>query len=434
MRAVTTRELLRLALPSIAFAVLTNGYRAVDQFFTQYLSTESQAAVGSSIFVLILYFAGFLLVSGGSTPLVARAAGAGDAGGVRRVLGSALLGAVVLAVVLMVAGGLGAPYVADLLGLRGETNTECARYLATLSLTILPLVLTPVVDGAFVSLGSARLPLLLHGLSLALNVFLTWFLAVHLRYGVVGAALASNASRAVTTSIGLAALCRRTGLRWDDVRPRELRRIVRIGTPAALAVAFYSLVYWAVLETSVSPLGPHVNAALGIGFSALEGFTWPSYHGVSMAVGSFVGRALGAGEPERAWSVYRRAFPISTALGLVATAAFLFAGPFLTGLFAADELVHSTAAEYASLLALSQVAVAWESLATGVLEGAGDTRTVLWLSMPLNLLRVPLCWWLAVRVGLGPAGIWWGINVTSYLKTGAKVLAVHHGGWARLSI
>ena len=58
--------LLRLAIPSTAFAVLTNGYRVVDQYWVQRVSTEAQAAVGSSIFVLIVFYATFELIAAGA--------------------------------------------------------------------------------------------------------------------------------------------------------------------------------------------------------------------------------------------------------------------------------------------------------------------------------------------------------------------------------
>ena len=81
-----------------------------------------------------------------------------------------------------------------------------------------------------------------------------------------------------------------------------------------------------MLFTSISPLGPHVNAALGIGFSALEGFTWPCFYGLSLATASLVGRYLGAGRPDLARSTVRLALPLATILGLVATAAFALGG------------------------------------------------------------------------------------------------------------
>ena len=73
-----------------------------------------------------------------------------------------------------------------------------------------------------------------------------------------------------------------------------------------LGVAAYALTYWGILATTVSPLGPHVNAALGIGFSALEGVTWPAFHGFSLAIASLVGRSLGAKRPDLAWVSIRK--------------------------------------------------------------------------------------------------------------------------------
>ena len=46
---------LKFALPSTLFSVLRHGYRAVDQYWIQHVSTEAQAAIGSSTFELILF-------------------------------------------------------------------------------------------------------------------------------------------------------------------------------------------------------------------------------------------------------------------------------------------------------------------------------------------------------------------------------------------
>lgn len=189
----------------------------------------------------------------------------------------------------------------------------------------------------------------------------------------------------------------------------------------------YAAVYWAMLKTAISPLGPEVNAALGIGFSALEGFTWPAFWGISLAVSSVVGRALGAKRPDIAVSAVKKAFVLSTAAGLFAAALFFFGGKVLTGWFASSEGVHVAATEYATILAFSQVFVAWEALGEGVLTGAGDTRTVFWLSVPFNLLRIPLS--ILGAGALGAAGIWWAINLTTVFKSGLKGAVCLRGKW-----
>ena len=87
-RVVSARELLMLAVPSSLFVLLTNGYRVVDQYFVQGVSVAAQAAVGSSIFVLLVAFAGAELIACGVGPLVARATGAGDEDLRRKVIGA----------------------------------------------------------------------------------------------------------------------------------------------------------------------------------------------------------------------------------------------------------------------------------------------------------------------------------------------------------
>ena len=435
-RVVSARELLMLAVPSSLFVLLTNGYRVVDQYFVQGVSVAAQAAVGSSIFVLLVAFAGAELIACGVGPLVARATGAGDEDLRRKVIGTGIIAAAFASLIVGAAGVLGAEAIARWLGLEGETARECARYLSALSWTLLPLYLTPVLDYAYLAMGNARTPLILHAISLVSNIILTPIFIFDLGWGVPGAALAANATRGIATAIGLYGLLEATHSKPRDLRlePLLVPRILRIGAPMAVGTVAYALVYWALLETTISPLGPSVNAGLGVGFSALEGVTWPCYHGVGLATASYVGRYLGAGRPDLARAVVYKALPMTTMLGIIATLAFGLGGSFLTGLFTSDPLVHMEATRYAVVLAWSQILVSWESLEEGVLAGAGATRAVFWGSMPFNVARVPLAYFLAFNAGWGAAGVWWAINVTTLAKVIAKGWVTVRGQWVRIVI
>ncbi len=434
MQPVTMREVLKLALPSMAFVVLTNAYRSVDQFWIQDVSVEAQAAIGSSVFVLIAVFSIFQLTGMGAAPLIARATGAGDERLRRRILGTAIVATLGLGVLVSVLLAPLSARIAWAIGLEGQAAIECSRYLRVLLWTCLPLAFTPLVDQSFVAIGDTRTPMWLQGLSLAINIALTPIFIFTLDLGIAGAALASNASRLVSTGLGLVLLARTMGLRGPSFELVELRRMLRVGTPASLSILLYAAVYWGMLKTSISPLGPEVNAALGIGFSALEGFTWPAFHGVSLAVSSLVGRALGAGRVDEAWRSVRLCVPLTVGLGLVATMAFIFLGEPLTGIFTDDPAVHREATTYALILGFSQLAVAFEALEEGVLNGAGDTKAVFWWSVPLNLARIPLAWLFGIYLGFGAAGIWWAINAMTWLKAAGKGAWVLRGGWTRLRV
>ena len=345
---VTQTTVLQLALPAMVFAVLTHGYRIVDQYWSQGISTEAQAAIGSSFFILILMYACYEIIAAGAGPLVARATGAKDPEERRRIIANSITATCGITLLVMLVGGFGAERLAASVGVYGETATELSRYVRWLSLTILPLALTPLVDHCFISMGDTKTPMALQAGSLALNMILTPLFIYQFGLGIVGAALASNASRAVSTGLGLWVLTRRVDLRLPDLLDTsQVRRISKVGLPMALGTASYAAVYVLLLYFAISPLGPEINAALGIGFSALESISWPAFHGVALALASIVGRALGAGRPEEAWRAIRLTLPWFSALGLGVALTFGLAGHWLTSWFTSEQAVHMAATEYA---------------------------------------------------------------------------------------
>lgn len=417
MESVSTRSLLALALPAAASAILNNAFRVIDQASVRWLGTAAQAAIGSCAFVTITLFACFVLVSAGAGPLIARCTGAGDAEGRRQIFGNALLGGVLVGCIVQGALILLAPSVATWLGLGGEVARLATAYLRTLAVVVVPLALAPLVDAALVAMGHTRTMLALQAGASLLNGLLIYGFGL----GIEGAALATGLAHGLAVAAGLALLWRRLGFRGARIgsflRPGPaLRRVLRVGLPISLNTAAYALVYQALLRVAVSPLGPEVNAALGIGFSGLESVSWPLFWGISLAVASVVGRSLGAGRPDLAQEAIRRALPLTLGTGLAVALAFHLLARPLCALFTDDPVVLAHAVLYARVLAWSQPFVALEALAEGVLEGAGDTRAVLRWSLPLNMLRVPLGAGLALGLGWGAAGIWWAINLTTVAK------------------
>jgi MATE family multidrug resistance protein len=97
--------------------------------------------------------------------------------------------------------------------------------------------------------------------------------------------------------------------------------------------------------------------------------------------------------------------------------------------FTRDPEVLREAVRYARVLSLSQLFVAWEALFEGALAGSGATSAVLLWSAPMNVLRVPLGWWLAGPLGYGAAGVWWAINLTTYAKAFGKGWSTWRGRW-----
>ncbi|MCI0666762.1 MAG: MATE family efflux transporter [Methylococcaceae bacterium] len=435
MNPVSLRELLRLAIPAAASVLLNNAFKVIDQYSVQWLGREAQAAVGSCTFILIGLFAIYSVVASGAGPLVARTTGACDFDERRRIVANALTGSVTIGTGVLIVMGFGAPWICRGLGLREDVLVLAAEYLRWLAIVGFPLVLAPLIDAVFIAVGRTALVMVLQLIATILNIVLNPVFIYRLEYGIAGAAIATGISRGVAVSLGFWLLWRqfRPGLR--DFRPdRSLRRMIRIGLPLSWGIALYALVYWALLRFAISPLGPAVNAALGIGYSALEGFTWPVFWGLSLGVASLIGRYLGARRLDQAKRTIRLAVPLMSVLGLSAALIFWFGAEPLCGIFSDDPEVLREAILYARVLAFSQLFVAYESLAEGVLEGSGDTRPILWWSAPWNILRIPFAWYLAIHLGWGPAGIWWIINISTLIKAAGKWSVVLRGGWQTIRV
>ncbi len=430
MKPVTTRAIIALALPAAASVLLNNMFRVIDQYAVQWLGPGAQAAVGACTFVLIAAYAIFMGVSAGAGPLAARAVGAQDEAQQRRVLGNSLVGALLVGGLALALVGLLATQITALVGLEGEAGEAMATYLQWLSVCGLPLAIAPTMDAIFIARGNTKMVMWLQGGATVLNAVLNPIFIYVLDLGIGGAALATGIAHGSAVVVGLRILLGQVRPSATDFRLDEtLKRVLRVGAPIASNTLFYAGVYWALMSVAVKPLGSDVYAALGIGFSALEGFTWPIFWGFSTAVSSLVGRYLGAGMPEEAVRTYQKTLPFIVGLGVVASMVFWFGATPLTALFSDDVGVLQHAVVYAQVLAFSQIFVALEALAEGVLGGSGDTPSVFWWSAPINLMRVPLGWAAAFPLGLGAAGIWWAINLTTLIKAAGKWSAVLRGRW-----
>jgi putative MATE family efflux protein len=435
LNPVSLSELLRISIPAAASVLLNNAFKVIDQYSVQWLGKEAQAAVGSSTFILIGLFAIYSVVASGAGPLVARTTGARDFDERRRIIANALTGSVTIGTGVLIGLGFGAPWLCRGLGLRQDVLMLATEYLQWLAIVGFPLVLAPLIDSVFIAVGRTALVMALQLVATILNIALNPVFIYGLNYGIAGAAIATGISRGIAVSIGFWLLWRQFRPCLPDFVPgHSLRRIIRVGWPLSWGIALYALVYWALLRYAVSPLGPAVNAALGIGYSALEGFTWPVFWGLSLGVASLVGRCLGAGRPDQARRTIRLAFPMMSVLGLSAALIFWFGAEPLCRLFSNDPEVLREAILYARVLAFSQLFVAYESLAEGVLEGSGDTRPILLWSAPWNLLRVPCAWYLAIQLGWGPLGIWWVINISTLIKAIGKWSVVLRGGWQTIRV
>jgi putative MATE family efflux protein len=419
-----TREVLQLAWPATLSFLLNNAFRINDQFWVQRLGPDAQAAVGASTFVLIMNFALFFMAAGGALALVSHATGAGDHSKRDTIIRHSFLFAIGTGIVLSIVGASTSGTITSLLGMEGRAAEYAEVYLRTLYLGLVPMALLPVLNSVFIGLGNTRVPLLMQITSVVVNFVLNPFLIYGIwsfeGLGMAGAALATCISRTLAVALGLVLLVRAYRVHLLG-RMRTsfalLGQLARVGAPTSFSIAIYAGVYWMLMAFVISKLGREVVAGgLGIGFNVFEGISFPFFLGVGVACSSLVGRNLGAGRMDLLLESVKSSRRIGGLIGVCMSGLFMIGGPLIAPLFTSDEAVLAESLLYVRVLAFSQLFVAFEVVNERVLLGSGHTRPILWISVPLNLLRIPLAWFLAIGLGWTALGVWWAINVTSLIK------------------
>jgi len=151
---------------------------------------------------------------------------------------------------------------------------------------------------------------------------------------------------------------------------------------------------------------------------------------------TIVGQSLGAQKPERAlvapWAATRVGLCVAVPLSL----AFLLLPDVLLGFFGMeDPLVLSLGRQLLGFLALSALFLTTALSYTGALQGTGDTRSPMYISI-ISQLIVPigLCATLDAWGGLQPIEIWSAIVIGHFLRMSLSILRFQQGKWTSIRV
>src|SRR5690606_4081234 len=164
-------------------------------------------------------------------------------------------------------------------------------------------------------------------------------------------------------------------------------------------------------------------------------FTMMPAWGMSNAAATLVGQNLGAGEPSRAEaSVWRIGWMNMAYLLLIALGFFLWHEPII-GLFTEEAQVIAIGGEWLHILSYSLFVYGWWMVSVQAFNGAGDTMTPTWINLVFFwLIQLPLCWFLALRLGWGHCGVVWCV-LYSATSVGLLTLCLScRGGGQRATV
>jgi putative MATE family efflux protein len=364
-----------------------------------------------------------VLVSVGSTALVARFVGAGDYPLAVRVTNQSVVLAVFLGLVGTAAGLVGLERLIHALQLGEEAAPLAVAYLRPLLVMLVFQVVETAGIACLVGAGDTRTGFCVLGGVAVINVPLAWIffrgLGPWQGLGFEGIALGTAISHTLGCLVVLTLLVRgRAGLRlhWRLLRPNTnlLWRILRVSLPAgvdSLSVVVGQLWFLSI----VNRLGNEAGSAHGIalGWEAIGFLSGGAFGTAAMAL---VGQNLGAGRPAQAahsgWTAFGLGCGVMCGLGVIF---FLFARPMFL-LFCShpeQQGVVEIGVPVLRLIAFAMPALACSVVFTYALRGAGDTRVpVLFTWTGFLGVRIPLAYLLTQEhLDLGWLGTWPGANL-----------------------
>jgi putative MATE family efflux protein len=411
---------LSLAGPTIASLFLQAAFSIVNMAWVGRLGAAPLAAINVSAFIVWTVDSLAALCLVGTNALVARDVGAGRPGEARETAGRAVGLALLVSAATTALGLASLGPVFAFMGTEADVTALGREYMTIIFAGVFTVFLNATVEATFRANGDTRTPMKLLTASFVANMILDPFLIYGLgpfpRMGVAGAAVATVACRTAAAAVGLTLLYRRRLARpGAALGLRAVQwHIARIGAPIAISQVSFCLVYMALTRV-IAQFGTPAVAAVGIGHKT-ESLSYFVAVGFGYAAATMMGQNLGAQRPERATRAAWTASFYATGAAAAVTAAMLVAPDRIAYAFIDDPLVVDVAAEYLRIVAVSQIFMVYEIVLEGAFGGAGNTLPPLIVAGPLSVARVPAAYFLAVTLGMGVAGVWWAISLSTVFK------------------
>jgi putative MATE family efflux protein len=439
----------KLAWPTMLTNIIGGLQGIIDHIMVgHFVGFAANAAIGvaTQIFIVVIVFIASLFT--GMSVLVARFAGAGDEDKVDRTVYQAFLTASGLSLLVMAPIGYAvAPWLLDFVNAAPEVKAEALPFLRIMFLFSIGMLVFFMLGGALRSAGDARTPMVLGiamtVLNVALNVTLIRGLGPIPAYGTAGAAMGTVIASGLVAAYALVKLWRGG---WVVSFPRGggygpdwaiIRALFRFGLPTGIQGIAMN-VGGVLLLAFIGSLAQSAaaQAAYAVSYTQLFSLiTWTSV-GLLGAAAAVAGQNLGAGQPDRANQAVHVAARIAIVGATFVGVFFFFFPAQLLAVFGMNEpVVVEIGTQLLRVLSLSGLFISVALTYTGGLQGTGDTKSPLYISIVSQII-VPLgiCFVIQQTGTLQPIHIWVAILVGDAVRCILSVLRFNQGKWRGIAV
>ncbi|MGE0814088.1 MAG: MATE family efflux transporter [Vicinamibacterales bacterium] len=432
----------KLAWPTMLQNLVSGLQGVVDHALVgNMMGYAANAGIGVAwqIFLVVIVFMASIFT--GQAVLVARYAGAGDHQKVNTVVYQAFITAIGMFAILAPIGYFTTPYLLTLVNAAPEVRAQALPFLRINFVFSIGMLLFYMLSAALRAAGDAKTPLRLGVTLTVLNLVLNVILIP--RYGTAGSAMGTSIAAAIVSGYALWLLftnklvihfTRETCTRPDWT---VIRALYRFGLPTgvqgiAMNIGGVMLLrFIGSLEHSAA-----AQAAYTICYTELFSMiTWTSV-GLMGAAATIAGQNLGAGKPDRAlhgvFTAARIGLMVAATVGLMFLAIPI---PLLSIFGAAEGTVADIGQQFLRYLAVSGFFISTALTFTGGLQGTGDTKSPLYITLVSQILiPLGLCAALQSMRPLQPHDIWLAILLGHFTRSALSFLRFRQGRWREIKV
>jgi putative MATE family efflux protein len=439
----------RLAWPTMLTNIIGGLQGVIDHAMVgHYVGFNANAGIGVATQIWIVVIVFMMSVFTGMSVLVSRFVGAGDEEKADRAVYQAFLVATGMSFFIMApVGYFAAPALLNFVNAAPAVQAEALPYMRIMFVFGAGMMVFFMLGGALRSAGDARTPMIL---GIAMTVLNIGFNVVLIRglgpIPALGTAGAAWGTVLACTIVGVYSLWRLWSGGWVIRFPRKhgfgpdwqiIRSLFRFGLPTGIQGIAMNIggVFLLSFIGSLALSAP-AQAAFAVSYTQLFSFiTWTSV-GLMGAAAAIAGQNLGARKPERADAAVHVAARFAVTGAAFIGAFFFFAPRQLLAMFGLDEpVVVEIGVQLLRVLSVSGLFIAIALTYTGGLQGTGDTKSPLYISIVSQII-VPLgiCFVVQQTSTLDPIDIWLAILTGHATRCVLSVLRFNQGQWRTIEV
>lgn len=394
------KQIVQFTVPMLIGNIAQQLYNTVDSIVVgQYVGDNALAAVGSAAPILNLLLVLFIGISMGGSIMVAQYFGAKQREELSYTVGNCiLLTAIATGIIMLLSVVLIRPLLV-MLNTPASIIDWCYSYLMIMFLGFVGCAYYNILSGVLRGLGDAFSALVYLLVSTVLNIILDLLFVAKLGMGVSGVAWATIIAQAVSAVLCFIRMAKLTDifdlkLHYMKYNKKFSGKIIKLGLPSGLTQAIFSMAM-IVVQSLTNSFGEMFISANVIvmrvdGFAMLPNFSFGS------AMTTYAGQNVGARKYDRVIRGAKQGTLVAVLTTTTLTALILIFGKPLMGIFTNTTELVDLSRDMMGIIAAGYVAMAVTQSLSGVMRGAGDTMTPMWISLFTTVVvRVPVAYGIA---------------------------------------